>query len=204
MTRTMNHPRLDKRFFARAAPEVARDLLGAYLVRALPGGERLRARIVETEAYHGPDDTGSHARAGQTARTAVMFGPPGHAYIYLIYGMYEMLNVTTDEPGFPAAVLIRAVEPVEGVETMLSLRPGKPNNLTNGPGKLCRAMAIDRSLNGEDLTRSTALWFERGEPLPDNQVGRSPRIGIDYADPEHRARPWRFFQKGNRWVSKYR
>jgi DNA-3-methyladenine glycosylase len=194
--------RLGREFYARPAPAVARELLGAVLVRQLPSGETLKGRVVETEAYHGPDDSASHARAGEKGRAWVMFGPPGHAYVYLIYGMHNMLNVSTDEEGFPGAILVRAVEPIEGVETMLALRPGKPANLTNGPGKLCRAMMIDRSLNGEDVTTSQALWFERSEPLADDEVGLSPRIGIDYADPEHRERPWRFFQKGNRWVSR--
>jgi DNA-3-methyladenine glycosylase len=196
--------RLERAFFAQPAPVVARELLGAVLARRLPSGETLRGRIVETEAYHGYGDSASHARAGEKGRAWVMFGPPGHAYVYLIYGMYEMLNVSTDEAGFPAAILIRAVEPIEGVETMLSLRPGNPKNLTNGPGKLCRAMMIDRSLNGEDVTTSQALWFEVGEPLSNEEIATSPRIGIEYADPEHRERPWRFFQKGNRWVSRYR
>lgn len=195
---------LEREFFARPAPLVARELVGAVLVRRLPSGETLRGRIVETEAYHGHDDSASHARAGEKGRAWVMFGPPGHAYVYLIYGMYEMLNVSTDAAGFPAAILIRAVEPIEGVETMLALRPGNPKNLTNGPGKLCQAMMIDRSLNGEDVTTSQTLWFEAGEPVPEEAIATSPRIGIEYADPEHRERPWRFFQKGNRWVSRYR
>jgi DNA-3-methyladenine glycosylase len=194
--------RLTREFFARPAPEVARDMLGTVLVRCLQEGQTLRARVVETEAYHGADDTGSHARAGETNRTALMFGEAGFAYIYLIYGMYQMLNVTTSEVGYPSAVLVRAVEPLEGLETMAALRPGPHRNLTNGPGKLCQAMAIDRSLNGEDLIHSHSLWFEAGSQVPGELVGRSPRIGIDYAGEEHRVRPWRFFQKGNLWLSR--
>ncbi len=194
--------RLEREFFARSGPIVARELLGMTLVRRLPKGEQLRGRVVETEAYHGVDDSGSHARAGKTGRTAIMFGEAGHAYVYLIYGMYHMLNVSTAEVDIPSAVLVRAVEPLEGIEMMLRLRDVKLNNLTNGPGKVCQAMAIDRSLNDEDLIHSQALWFERGESIPDLLVGTSPRIGIDYADAEHRERPWRFFEKGNRWISK--
>ncbi|MBA3532139.1 MAG: DNA-3-methyladenine glycosylase [Ardenticatenales bacterium] len=196
-----NTIRLNHAFFAREAPIVARDLLGRVLVRQLESGEQLRGRIVETEAYHGLSDTASHARAGDKGRAALMYGEASCAYIYLIYGMYHMLNVVTDEPELPAAVLIRAVEPLEGIDTMLVLRPVKRSALTNGPGKLCQAMAIDRSLNGEDVIQSEALWFEPGVPLPHEEVGRSPRIGIDYAEPEHRELLWRFFQIGNKWVS---
>lgn len=194
--------RLERDFFAREAPLVARELLGQVLARRLPTGTLLRARIVETEAYHGLEDSASHARVGKKGRAAIMFGEPGHAYVYLIHGMYNMLNVITDEAEFPAAVLLRGVEPLEGVEAMQALRPKPLHHLTNGPGKLCQAMAIDRSLNGEDVVHSEALWFEEGERLPDEQVARSPRINIGFADPEHRERPWRFFHKESKWVSK--
>ncbi|MGH2542677.1 MAG: DNA-3-methyladenine glycosylase [Ardenticatenaceae bacterium] len=193
--------RLGRDFYERPAPVVARALLGMWLVRRLPSGEVLHARVVETEAYHGYEDSASHARAGPNGRAAIMFGEAGHAYVYLIYGMYDMLNVSTDGVDFPAAVLIRGVEPAEGVETMRALRGTTLKNLTSGPGKLCRAMAIDRSLNGEDVVHSETLWFEYGEPIPDDEVARSPRIGVSYADPEYRKKPWRFFQKGNKWVS---
>jgi DNA-3-methyladenine glycosylase len=194
-------PRLPRAFYTRPTPIVARDLLGALLVRRLPTGERLSARIVETEAYHGSDDTACHARAGETPRTAVMFREGGHAYVYLIYGMYNMLNITANEAGFPGAVLIRGVEPVEGIETMLELRGGRPSQLTNGPGRLCTALAIDRGLNGADLTVSDALWIEERAPIDDARIELSPRIGIDYAEPEHREVLWRYFERGNRWVS---
>ena len=117
--------RLKRDFFARYTPDVARDLLGMILVRQLPNGEMLKARVVETEAYRGSDDGASHARKGKTPRTAFMFGEAGHAYIYLIYGMYNLLNATTEEVGSPGGVLIRAVEPLEGVETMATLRQRK-------------------------------------------------------------------------------
>lgn len=194
--------RLERDFFACEAPWVARELLGHVLVRRLPTGEVLRARIVETEAYHGLADSASHARVGNKGRAAIMYGEPGRAYVYLIHGMYHMLNVITDELGVPAAVLLRGVEPLEGIEAMKVLRPKPLPQLTNGPGKLCQAMAIDRLLNGEDVVDSETLWFEEGERLPDEMVARSPRINIGFADPEDQERPWRFFHKESKWVSK--
>lgn len=196
---------LPQSFFAHPTPDVARALLGALLARHLPTGELLRGRVVETEAYHGLEDSASHARFGEGGRAAPMFGQPGRAYIYLIYGMYHMLNVTTADVGVPGAVLIRAIEPLAGIEAMRALRPvarRKPHNLTNGPGKLCQAFAIDRALNGTNLTITGALWFERGDPLPEERVACGPRIGIGYADAADQARPWRFWEKGNLWVSK--
>lgn len=193
---------LQRDFFSRPTPLVARDLLGMVLVRQLSSGEQLRGRIVETEAYHSFDDSASHASKGKTARTALMFGEAGYAYIYLIYGMYNMLNVTTNEAGMPGAVLIRAVEPLAGIEHMLIRRKQKRANLTNGPGKLCQAMGIDRALNGEDMTTSSVLWFERGMVVPDEQVGRGPRINIGYASLADRERAWRFFHQENRWLSR--
>lgn len=197
--------KLEREFYARYTPDVARELLGQWLVRQLEDGTELRGRIVETEAYHGMTDSACHAHVGRTPRTNLMFEAAGHAYIYLIYGMYDMLNIVTMEAGFPAAVLIRAVEPVAGIEQMQNLR-GKVRgrNLTNGPGKLCRAMAITRLLKGEDMTRSALLWVEAGEAIPDEQVATSPRIGIDYATPEDVARHWRYYERGNLWLSKSR
>lgn len=194
--------RLSRSLFAQETPVVARALLGRDVVHRLPSGACLRGRIVETEAYHGQDDTASHARFGRTGRSALMFGPPGHAYVYLIYGMYEMLNVTANPEDFPGAVLIRALEPLEGIEHMLERRGSRMNLLTNGPGRLCRAMEIDRSLNGIDLVRSDVVWLERGVEVSDAHVAVSPRVGIGYADPIHRDLNWRFSVRGNRWVSK--
>src|SRR5690606_5356396 len=140
-------------FFARPAEQVARDLLGRWIERDL-GGARCLAEIVETEAYIGPEDDASHAAArfGRTPRNEVMFGPPGRAYVYLIYGVHWCLNAVTDTQGHPAAVLIRAADPREGLDAMREHRPGRTDSeLLRGPGNLCRSLAIDRTLNGHDL-----------------------------------------------------
>jgi len=188
-----DHPILTPDFFARPTLLVARNLLGQRLVRHLDG-RRLCGLIVETEAYVGAADTACHASKGRTARTETMFGPPGHAYVYLIYGMYHMLNLVTEAPDFPAAVLIRAVEPLAGVAA------GK--NTTNGPGKLCRAFGIDRALNGWPVTRGQQLWLEAAPPVPDGAVATGPRVGVHYAAPADRAAPWRFWLRDNPFVSK--
>ncbi|MHB8419676.1 MAG: DNA-3-methyladenine glycosylase [Myxococcales bacterium] len=156
-----------REFYAQPARDVARQLLGARLVRRLGPRRRAVGRVVEVEAYLGPHDLACHARAGRTARTEVMFGPPGRAYVFLVYGMHHCLNVVTDPEGWPAAVLIRALEPLEGI------RGG-----TSGPGRLCRALSIDRSLNGADL-RGGELFLEPGTRPP--RVRATARIGVDYA-----------------------
>ncbi len=184
--------KLPRAFYDRPTCEVAIDLLGRRLVRAGPEGVRA-GRIVETEAYVGPDDRASHASRGRTARTSIMFGPPGYAYVYLIYGQHYCLNAVTEREGFPAAVLIRALEPEASV-------PGR----TDGPGRLCRALGIDRSLNGADLV-GECLWIEEGDrpcavPLPLECLATGRRIGVDYAG-EWAARPWRFWLRNSRWVS---
>ncbi len=189
-------------FFARPTLTVARDLLGQRLVRQIDG-QRLSGIIVETEAYIGPGDTACHASKGRTPRTEVMFGPAGRAYVYLIYGMYHMLNLVTEAEGFPAAVLIRALEPVDGVAHMQSRRKlARSDNLTNGPGKLCRALAIDLALNNWPVTAGESLWLEPGAPVPPASIAAGPRIGINYARPEDRAAPWRFWIRGSRAVSR--
>jgi len=194
-------------FFNRPTLTVARELLGQRLVRQV-GGRRLSAAIVETEAYIGHGDTACHAGKGRTARTDVMFGPPGRAYVYLIYGMYHMLNLVTEADGFAAAVLIRAVEPLEGVAEMQTRRqknpdsPVKLTNLTSGPGKLCQALAIDRALNRRPVTTPQELWVEQDTPVAENAVATGPRVGIDYAAPKDRQAPWRFWVKDNRFVSR--
>ncbi len=183
--------KLDAAFFARPTPEVARDLLGRRLVRRLEG-ERLSGIIVETEAYVGESDTACHASRGCTPRTRVMYGPPGRYYVYLIYGMHHMLNIVTAAEGEPEAVLIRALWPEEGLERMRALRGGVPDRrLADGPGKLCRALAIDRGLNGASV-EGDELWLEPGVEVPRERILASPRVGIDYASEEDRARPWRF------------
>ena len=158
---------LPQAYFNRSTLEVARSLIGRHLIRQTGKGTTI-GKIIETEAYIGPQDLACHASKGRTGRTEVLFGPPGMAYVYLIYGMYHCLNVVTEHEGFPAAVLIRAIE-VDGV-------------LIDGPGKLCRALDIDRTLNRMDLTVGQGLWFEdRGCLVPSRLVGAHPRIGVDYA-----------------------
>lgn len=173
---------LEQGFFDRPTLRVARDLIGKYLVRQR-GLERLAGRIVEVEAYIGPEDLACHASKGRTARTDVMFGPAGRAYVYLIYGMYHCLNVVTEDVEVPAAVLLRAVE-VEG-------------RLIDGPGRLTRSFSIDRSLNRWDLTKGEGLWFEdRARPVRRTSIKAYPRIGVDYAGTWAR-KPWRFRLDGH-------
>lgn len=185
---------------------LARQLLGRIIVRDDDTGRRA-ARIVETEAYDGPRDRASHARAGATARTGVMFGPPGHAYVYLVYGMHHCLNVVCGSDGDAAAVLIRAVEPMLGVETMRARRGprGGPDvRLGAGPARTCQALDIDRSFSGVDLVEGQRLWLAGdGSPLvADDDVVVGPRIGVDYAGPEWASRPWRFGVAGSPALSR--
>jgi DNA-3-methyladenine glycosylase len=169
--------RLDRAFYAAPCLDVARALIGTWLVHRV-GRRRLAGRIVETEAYIGQEDQACHARFGPTPRARPLFGPPGHAYVFLIYGMYDCFNVVTEPNGSPAAVLVRALDPEPNIE-----------GRTDGPGKLCRALHITRAHNNADLIRGP-LWIEdRGEPAP--RVATTPRIGVDYAG-EWATRPWRF------------
>ena len=181
--------RLRRTFFARPTLSVARDLLGQRLVR-MHEGERLSGIICECEAYIGEADTACHAWHGRTPRTEVMYAAPGHAYVYFTYGMHWMLNFVTERPDFPAAVLIRAIAPCEGVPTMRRLRGREP--LADGPAKLCQALGIDRALNGADLVTSYALFVERMPRVPNTCVARTPRIGIQNSDRTARERLWRF------------
>ena len=190
---------LPKSFYARSALQVAPDLLGCLVVRAWRG-KRLAGRIVEVEAYLGREDAASHAHRGPTPRSRVMFGPAGIAYVYLIYGVHHCLNVVTGAEGEGQAVLIRALEPVSGVEAMRAWRgQDAVRNLTNGPGKLCQALAIDKGLNAHDLTAGSTLWFESGRP-PDEAICTSPRIGVRGDEQALRA-AWRFFLAGSMFVS---
>jgi DNA-3-methyladenine glycosylase len=181
---------------------VASDLLGKALIRRL-NGRSLVGKIVETEAYVGPEDLACHASRGRTARTAIMFESGGCAYVYMIYGFYFCLNAVTEEEGYPAAVLIRAVEPLENTSLMRMLRknPERETNIASGPGKLCMAMAIDKRLNGADLTGDT-LWIEDFN-LESGEIETSPRVGVEYAG-EYRDKPWRFYIRGNPHVSRVR
>ncbi|HEX3731039.1 MAG TPA: DNA-3-methyladenine glycosylase [Opitutaceae bacterium] len=153
---------------------LARRLLGCSLVRLHPDGRREARAITEVEAYHGEDDLACHASKGRTARTEVLYGASGIWYVYLCYGVHEMLNLVVGPPGHPAAILIRGVDGL------------------SGPGRLTRALGIDRRLNGRPAARGSGLWIERGRAAPRKEIEASPRIGIDYAGPVWTAKPWRF------------
>ncbi len=177
-----------RRFFLKPTLTVARELIGMHLVHA-HGGRVQRARIVETEAYLGPRDLAAHSARGHTPRTAVMYGPPGHAYVYFIYGFWNCLNVVTSVPGTPHAVLLRALEPLAHV-----------SERTSGPGLLCRALGIDRRLNGADLL-GNELWLERApRGAPPVRVARATRIGVEYAGAWALKR-WRFYDAASPYVS---
>jgi DNA-3-methyladenine glycosylase len=191
--------KLPRLFYEQDTIVVAQELLGKYLVREREEGATV-GRIVETEAYVGPHDLACHASKGRTARTEVMFGPAGHAYVYFIYGFYNMLNLVTEAKGYPAAVLIRAVEPVQGIDLMKMRRKSEAlRSLASGPGKLCQAFAIDRSLNGADLRGDILYLEDRGEPLP--KFKSTPRIGVDYAG-KWKSKLYRFLVRDNVFVSK--
>ncbi len=199
--------RLSREFYSQDTLTAARLLLGKYLIRRLDSGETLAGRVTETEAYIGRCDKACHAyNYRRTSRTEILFAPPGHAYIYLIYGMHHCLNFVTEPEGEPAAVLLRAIQPVAGLDTMVRLRygdrpltPQRLRRLTDGPGKVCRALRLTRAENGMDLTGDTLFLCDSPEDagLPGSEVPRErlrtgPRIGVDYAE-EARDFPWRFW-----------
>ena len=180
-------------FYARPTLKVARDLIGARLVR-ISEGNRLVGLISETEAYISQKDLACHAKAGITARTQVMFGEPGHAYVYFPYANHWMLHVVTEREGFPAAVLIRAIQAIEGVDVMLERRNGRD---TFGPGKLCQAMGITKSENGVDLTETSGgLCIESGVKVPNSLVTNGPRVGLNNKPEPWLSKRWRFLDKG--------
>ncbi|UCC47998.1 MAG: DNA-3-methyladenine glycosylase [Gemmatimonadota bacterium] len=186
-------------FFDRDAELVARELLGAFLVSDC-GGVRCVGRIVETEAYPGPHDPASHAAAtvGRTARNDPMFGPAGTAYIHLNFGVHWCLNTVVGPEGYPAAVLLRALEPVEGLETMRQRRSGRPDReLTSGPGKLCQALGIGPDLQRHRLSEAPLL-IAAGEPVPSRQLARTTRIGISRGA----KKMWRFYDRRSAFVSR--
>jgi DNA-3-methyladenine glycosylase len=195
--------RLTRRFFARPTLTVARELMGCRLVHRVEG-RRLSGAIVEAEAYIGEEDRACHGRVGRTPRTEVMFGQPGVAYVYFTYGMHWMFNIVTERDGLAAAILVRALEPIDGIDVMRAHRKlGGLTALCSGPAKLTQALRIDRRHNGVDLcTRDSDLWIEAGEPLKPGQIGRCPRIGVDYAPEPWRSKPWRFFIRGSPFISK--
>jgi len=185
--------RLEREFFARDVVQVARDLLGARLVR-LEDGRRLAGVIVETEAYRGEEDQGCHCRSGVTPRTRGLYGPPGHAYVYFTYGMHWLFNVVTEREGFPAAVLIRALIPTEGLEVIARRRAGRPpSQWADGPAKLCRALGIDGRFHGLDLCAPEApIFLETGVDVPDAWVVTGPRVGLNRVPEPWRSIPWRW------------
>jgi DNA-3-methyladenine glycosylase len=188
--------RLGRSFFSRYTPDVAQELLGCLLVRKI-GGRTLSGRIVEVEAYRGTDDPASHSYRGATKRSSIMFGEAGRVYVFFSFGFHWLLNFTTEAEGQPGAVLIRALEPVEGIEVMVKNRGiADAGRLTNGPGKLTKSLSIDGSFNGEDLVTSKRLYvLDREEPA---RVKASARIGIS----KGLELQWRFFVEGNPFVSK--
>ena len=191
--------RLARAFYERPTLQVARELLGKFLVHETNEG-RLVGMIVETEAYLGPRDLACHASKGRTKRTEVMFGPAGRVYVYLIYGMYHCMNIVTERIGFPAAVLVRALQPIER-SGEFSFGADRRSTWPNGPGKLCRFMEISLANYGADLCVGP-LWVEdRGLAQAPREIARSPRIGVDYAG-AWKDKLWRFYLKENLWVSR--
>lgn len=184
--------KLARPFYLQPTLELSPQLLGKFLVTGTAHQRRV-GMIVEVEAYVGPHDLASHASRGRTKRTAVMFGPGGYWYVYLIYGMYYCLNIVTEARGYPAAILIRAVEPISGISL---------NQKTNGPGKLCQTFGIDVTLNETPAAGPRArLWIEdRGSSIGSHQIKKTPRIGVPYAG-AYKTKPWRFYLKNNQFVS---
>ncbi len=182
---------------------VARELLGKRLVVPAPDGTRVSGLIVETEAYMGPEDKAAHSYGNRrTARTETMFGMGGTSYVYFIYGMYYQFNVVTNRAETPHAVLVRALEPEEGLEWMRLRRPVKrERDLTSGPGKLCIAMGLDRSYDKADLLGERVWVEDAGRTFEPDEIATGPRVGIDYAE-EFVHAPWRLWVKGNPYVSR--
>lgn len=191
---------LKKSFYNRDTTVVSQELLGKIIVRVIDNNTILKARIVETEAYLGIHDMASHAYGGKRIRNAPLFGPVGHAYVYFIYGMYYCVNFVGRAPGVPAGgTLIRAVEPIEGIEYMQAKRhTHNLHALTSGPGKLTRALSITRDLNGIDVTKKGQLYLLDAPAVPADQIVARGRIGVSKAADE----PLRFYIKGNPFVSK--
>ncbi len=199
--------KLERKFYNRDSIIVAREILGKVLVHEIDG-QRISARIIETEAYMGVEDKAAHSYGGRrTSRVEVMYGSPGFSYIFLIYGMYCCFNIVCNEKEIPQAVLIRALEPLEGTEWMAQKRFGKSANeliksqrrgLTNGPGKLCNALSLDRSFNGMDLC-GNEVYVEEDESK-NLSIITTKRVGIDYAE-EAKDYPWRFYIEDNEYVS---
>lgn len=196
----LSRRRLPREFFDRPAVEVAPELLGRVLVRRLPDGARLAGRIVEVEAYE-PGDPASHGYRGPTPRNVSMFGPPGRLYVYFTYGHHWMMNVVTRSEGEGSAVLLRALEPLEGLPIMAAARGRhEVRDLCSGPGKLAQALGVDRVHDGEDLLRGRVVWLEEGSPVPPDRIAAGRRVGVNVGTES----PWRFFVAGDPFVSKGR
>lgn len=190
----MAEARLTPAFFERDCLQVARDLIGRFLRHG-----DVVLRITESEAYRGPEDTACHTRSGRTTRNAPMWGPPGRAYVYLCYGLHSMLNLVTRPEG--SAVLIRACEPVAGLDVIGARRGHREGpELLAGPGRVAAALGLDTTWSHHPLCEPGGLEILEGRPAERLLVG--PRVGIDYAAPEHRDAPWRFAEAGSRWVSR--
>ena len=197
--------RLGRDFYTRADTlGVARELLGKRLVVPSASGERVSGRVVEVEAYLGVGDRAAHSYGGRrTRRTETMYAAGGTAYVFFVYGMHHQFNVVTGPAGLPHALLVRAVEPEEGIELMRARRPvSKERELTSGPGKLCRALGLDLTFDGEDLTEGSRAWLEEtGVEFEPGEIASGPRIGVAYAA-EDALKPWRFWVAGNEYVSR--
>ncbi len=204
MAKNLRMSKLSREFYTRDDTlQIASDLIGKTLVVPTATGERVSAMIVETEAYLGIEDKAAHSYGNRrTKRTETMFAVGGTVYIFFIYGMYFQFNVVVGKVGVPHAVLIRAVEPIEGIELMRERRglAMKDTNLTSGPGKLCIALGIDKTFNTEDLL-GRKVWLERGGKITPDEIACGKRIGIDYAE-ECAEKPWRFWLKNNLFVSR--
>ncbi|HFE37824.1 MAG TPA: DNA-3-methyladenine glycosylase [Gammaproteobacteria bacterium] len=189
-------------FYLQPTLKVAEALVGAVLVREI-GNMRFKGIVVETEAYIGTGDSACHASRGRTARTRVMFGEAGRAYVYFVYGMHYMFNVVTEAAGHPSAVLIRAVQPLNHFDILKQKRKTEnEKNLANGPAKLCQAYEISKELNAWNLCLGKKLWLQEAGNRTRLQVNASPRIGIDYAEEKDRLAPWRFTLKDSSFLSK--
>lgn len=196
--------KISREFYERNdALQISKDLLGKVLVVPAAGGKRVSGKIVETEAYLGAPDKAAHAFGNRrTKRTEILFGRGGFAYIFFIYGMYYQLNISAGGEGIPFCVLVRGVEPVEGIEIMRERRGEmKDTNLTSGPGKLCIAFGIDKTFYGEDLLLGERIRIEEGEKTKKTEILSGRRIGVDYAE-EYAEKPWRFWIKDNPFVSR--
>ena len=206
--------RIGRSFFTRPTLKVAKELLGKFIVRKYRD-KKIIGKIVETEAYIGPQDKASHGyQMKKTKRNRAEYLIGGHIYIYLVYGMYYQLNISTEKEGLPRCVLIRALEPIDGISQIIknkynnrnlrvfAFRSAKIRNLTNGPGKLCRYLKLDKSFYAEDLTKSKRIWLEdRGIKIKKSEIVASKRIGIDYAGKYWANKKWRFYLKDNPFVS---